>query len=217
MTRGSTGYADGTPERDLDRSISHLLSTAVTNAGHLDVHTAAAAKAVNDPVLLAHHLRHAGAHARMVSSHLVKLRDHVTRRLPAVGRELAGLDRAIPGNRSAEGPVPSAALDMSIAHDIASGQAASAHTSRHLSEAALANEAGNKASAAFNVQHASHHVTEVSHYLSELDKDLKRKLPPVERENVKLHQAVNPEEPSRSPSRSFQGYDVAWDRGPVPA
>lgn len=210
------GYAAETPERDLDRSISHLLSTAVVNAGHLDVHTKAAG-AAKDPALIAHHLRHAVAHAGMVSSHLVKLRDHVARRLPPVAAQLDSLDKAIPVERGL-GPVPRAALDMSIAHDIASGQAAAAHTARHLSEAQLALAAGNRVSVTFNIDHAEHHIAEVNHYLSEAGKDLNRRIPAVKSESVKLDQACNPDHQEPAPARSFPAdYDAVPDRGPVPA
>lgn len=211
--------AIATPDRDLDRTISHLLSTAVTNAGHLDVH-AAAAQAAGDPALLSHHLRHAAAHVRSVSSHLVKLRAAVARRLPPVARELDSLDRAVPGGRGALGDVPRAALDMSIAHDLASAQAAAAHTARHLSEAQLAHAAGNKVSVTFNIEHAVHHISEVAHYLSELDADLTRRLPAVGRETGRLHQAATPDGKAPVPERSRgrdADYDAARDRGPWPA
>ena len=179
------------------------------------MHTAAALSYRNNPELMAHHLMHASGHAQVISSHLVKLRDHVARKVPGVARELADLDKAIP-RKAAEGKVPRAALDMSIAHDIASGQAAVAHTARHLTEAQAANGAGDRVSAVFNIEHASRHVGEVNHYMSELDKDLKRRLPPVEAETVLLDKAQDPPEPPRLSPRSYADYDVA-DRGPVPA
>lgn len=207
------------PDRDLDRTISHLLSTAEVNSGHLDVHLAAAAGNQGDPGLLAHHLHHAAAHAGEVSSHLVKLRDAVTRRVPAVGAELDDLDEAIPGSRATpEDHVPRGALDMSIAHDLASGQAAAAHVSRHLAEAQTAQRAGNKASVAFNIEHATHHVAEIAHALSELDADLARRIPAVAGETQKLHAAVagivTPAPPCRSAPAD---YGVEARRRPEPA
>jgi hypothetical protein len=188
-----------TPDRDLDRTIAHLLRTAEVNAGHLDVHSAAAAKSVRDPVLLAHHLKHSAAHAGSITDHLVKLRTAVARRLPAVASQLDDLGRETPGNRAAgDTGVPRAALDMSIAHDLASAQVATAHTARHLYEAQAAQAAGNQVSVVFNLEHATHHVTEISHNLSELDTDLTRRLPAVGRELGTLAAAVTaPEGPPR--------------------
>lgn len=209
---------DSTPDRDIDRSISHLLSTAEANAGHLDVHTAAA-RAAKDPPLLAHHLHHAADHAMEVADHLGKLRAAVTRRVPSVAQELAGLDQAIPGTRAIE-HVPRAALDMSIAHDLASAQAATAHVSRHLSAAQSAQAAGNAVSVTFNIEHAVHHIAEISHSLSELDEDLPRRLPSVGAENLKLHAAMAPSGTGKvTPGRSAPGdYDVTeWRAGPEPA
>jgi len=206
-----------TPERDLDRTISHLLSTAEVNAGHLDVHTAAAAKSVGDPALLAHHLHHAYDHAGEVSDHLVKLRVAVTRRLPAVARELDGLDAAIPGSRAVE-HVPRGALDMSIAHDLSSAQGAAGHVARHLGEARVAQGAGNAVSVTFNIEHAVHHIAEVAHALSELHDDLCRRIPAVDAETQKLHAAatgiVTPPGPARSAPAD---YGITARSAPEPA
>ena len=81
---------------DLDRTIAHLLKTAQVNTGHLDVH-AAAARDGGDPALVTHHLRHALNHARRVSSHLVKLHDALSRRVPGVAAQLEDLAAAVPG------------------------------------------------------------------------------------------------------------------------
>lgn len=201
-----------TPERDLDRTISHLLSTCCKNAGHLDVHAAAAARFMKDPALLAHHLHHADAHSTEVAAHLVKLKDAVTRRVPGVARELDDLDRAIPGSRAIE-HVPRAALDMSIAHDLSTGQAAAAHVSRHLGEARTA---GDAASVKHNIEHAVNHIGEISHALSELDDDLARRLPAVAAENVKLHAAMAPSG-AVPPARSAPADYGIEARGPEPA
>lgn len=218
-------YGMAAPDRDLDRTISHLLNTAEVNCGHLDVHLSAAQANQGDPALLAHHLRHSLEHVRSVSSHLVKLRDAVSRRLPDVARELDDLDRAIPGQRSSvNDEVPRAALDMSIAHDLAEAQGAAAHTDRHLSEAQLAQAAGNRASVRFNIEHAVHHVAEIAHNLDELDADLTRRLPPAGRENDRLRAAAGLE-PEPLPARSAPwavraaaeaDYDIA-EHGPRPA
>ncbi len=210
-----------TPDRDIDRTISHLLATACSNTGHLDVHAAAAA-AARDPVLLAHHLHHALGHARSVSSHLVKLRVAVIRRVPAIGQQLDDLDQAIPGSRAVTEHVPLAALDMSIAHDLATAQGAAAHVDRHLSEAQMAQSAGNKVSVAFNIEHAVHHIAEVAHSLDELDNDLSRKLPSVATELGSLHAAADPVSgsPPPAPARAAMetDYDVVFrDYGPQPA
>ena len=209
-----------TPDRDLDRTISHLLTTSCVNAGHLQVHNAAAATA-KDPALLTHHLHHAAGHAGEVSSHLVKLRAALVRRLPAVARQLDDLDAAIPGNRAAAEGVPPAALDMSIAHDLASGQDAAGHVSRHLAEAQTAHAAGNQVSVTFNIEHSLHHITEIAHNLSELGKDLTRRIPAVAAETGKLQAAVAAA-PGTAPGRSRDGaaadYDITPpDRGPQPA
>jgi hypothetical protein len=210
--------AADTPDRDLDRTISHLLATTQDNTGHLDVHTAAAVLAAKDQVLQSHHIHHAVNHARMVSSHLVKLRDAVIRRLPAVARQLDDLDQATPGHRSAMGPVPRAALDMSIAHDLSSAQIATAHVDRHLSAAQTARTAGDQGSVKFNLQHAAHHVAEVAHGVSELCDDLPRRLPAVGRETGMLQAAVNlPPLPAADRGKAAD-YDVTESRGgPEPA
>lgn len=200
-----------TPDRDLDRTIAHLLRTSEVNAGHLDVHTAAA-QAAGDPALLSHHLRHAVVHTGKIASHLVKLRTAVTRRLPAVAGELDDLDRAIPGSRAAAGGAPLAALDMSIAHDLANAQAAAAHVGRHLSQAQAAQAAGNPVSVRFNLEHGAHHVTEISNELGELDADLSRSVPAVARELAALHQVPQPGKPQPGASRS-----AGPRRGPEPA
>lgn len=202
-----------TPERDLDRTISHLLMTAEINAGHLDVHAAAAARSAGDAALQAHHVHHATGHAEVVTEHLVKLRAAVARRVPGVARELDALDRATPGIRAAGYPVPRAALDMSIAHDLASSQVAAGHVARHLAEAARS--AGDKASVAFNLEHAVHHVAEIAHGLSELDDDLTRRLPAVGDEKARLAEAITPP-PGAAPPR-VPGSDVAGRSGPQPA
>lgn len=207
-----------TPDRDLDRTISHLLATVENNAGHLDVHTAAA-QAAKDPALITHHLRHAAGHAGEVSSHLVKLRDAVSRRLPAVAGQLDDLARAVPGSRSIANPVPPGALDMSIAHDLASSAIAAAHVGRHLAEAQAAQSAGNRVSVAFNIEHAVHHIAEIGHHLSELDADLDRSVPAVARETQALHAAAAPGTEPAEPDRSAPAdYDVSgsWP-GPEPA
>lgn len=214
------GYpsAAAIPDRDLDRSISHLLSTAQVNTAHLQVHSDAAQASVGNAVLVTHHLRHSLDHVRGVSSHLVKLRDAVARRLPGVARELESLDGAFPGERSAVGDVvPRAALDMSIAHDLAEAQSAAAHVDRHLVEAQLAQSAGNRPSVTFNIEHATHHVAEIAHNLDELQQDLFRRLPSVGGETAKLHAATDLEEKPMSGGRSAPAdYDASF-RGPVPA
>ena len=192
-----------TPARDLDRTIAHLLATAEANAGHLVVHAAAAAaaaKAGNDPDLLAHHLRHSGGHAGGVSSHLVKARAAVARRLPAVARELDDLGQATPGNRSAPEHVPAAALAMSIAHDLASAQVAAAHVERHIEEAQSAQAAGDLVSVRFNVEHLENHVPELAFHLGELDNDLCRKLPAVRHELARLHEVMQGGAPGPAPA-----------------
>lgn len=208
--------APETPARDLDRSIAHLLMTAEANDGHLHVHAAAAASAARagqDPALLAHHLRHATGHVRAVSAHLVKLRAAVARRLPAVARQLDDLDRAIPGNRSAE-DVPRAALDMSIAHDLDSAQTAAGHVDRHLAEAQASQAADDPVSAAFNIEHAEHHVAEITGSLGELDHDLSRRIPAVARELDRLRQAIRDGGPEPvNAGRAFAGLpDYREDR-----
>ena len=213
-------YKLPTPDLDLDRTIAHLLGTAEDNAGHLDVHTAAAATA-KDPALLAHHLHHAVNHVRGVSSHLVKLQEAVRRRVPAVGQQLDDLGHAIPGSRAVPEHVPLAALDMSIAHDLATTLMAAVHVDRHLSEAQLAASAGNKVRVAFNIEHAEHHIAEICHGLSELDDDLSRKIPAVAAELAMLQTAVVPD---KEPASSGAGraadadYDVVFrSPGPQPA
>ena len=177
---------------DLDRTIAHLLKTAQVNTGHLDVH-AAAARDGGDPALVTHHLRHALNHARRVSSHLVKLHDAVSRRVPGVAAQLEDLAAVIPGARAAAGlppQLPAGALDMSIAHDLANGQAAAAHVDRHLSEALLAQSAGNAASVKFNGERAADRIA---------DRPLPggaghgpaRRLPEVGREAAALKEAGN--------------------------
>ncbi len=85
--------------------------------------------------------------------------------------------------------MPRMALDMSIAHDLASAQAAAGHVDRHLSEAQAAHAAEDPVSVIFNSAHAAHHVTEVAHNLSELHADLARRLPAVAAELARLGQA----------------------------
>jgi hypothetical protein len=188
-----SGSMADVPERDLDRTISHLLATCCANAGHLDVHVAAAAKAVRDPALLAHHLHHGLSHVRSVSEHLEKLSETISRRVPAVAQQLKDLDQAIPAGRSAPEHVPRGALDMSIAHDLASSIAASAHVDRHLVEAQTANSAGNAASVKHNIAHAVNHIAEIIHGMDELNEDVPRRIPAAGAETQKLHAAVGGE------------------------
>lgn len=204
------------PGRDLDRTISHLLMTAEVNAGHLDVHASAAAKSAGDKILQAHHVHHASAHAGVVCEHLAKLRVAVSRRCPGVAAELDGLDAATPGLRDAGEVVPGAALEMSIAHDLASAQTAAGHVERHLDEAAAS--AGDKASVAFNLEHAAHHIAEIAHSLEELDADLCRRLPAVAGEKARLALAVRPPVVASGPDPRSAGGDYEVRRGgPQPA
>jgi hypothetical protein len=204
------------PERDLDRTISHLFSTIAVNAGHLAVH-AEAAQAATEPPLTAHHLKHALGHARVVSEHLEKFRGAISRRVPAVGVQLTNLDQATPAGRAAGPDVPAGALDMSIAHDLASSQAAAAHVNRHLTEARAAHAAGNKVSTAFNISHAVHHVGEITSHLAELSRDLPRRLPAVAAETAALDVAWDPPDPARSWPHVPAGYDFRSRPGPEPA
>lgn len=199
VLRSKSGVEE-TPASQLDRTIAHLYSTvAESNYPHLVVHTAAAAKAVDDPVLLRHHVFHATGHLKGVSEHLSKLREAVSRRLPAVGKQLSDLDQADPGRRSAAEHVPDAALLMSIAHDLDNAQQAAGHVGRHLDVI----QPGDPAVAAWNLDHCRSHSKELRYHLGELRADLIRRIPAVGRELERLRAVAG---------RSGDESDAEWHR-----
>jgi hypothetical protein len=134
------------------------------------------------------------------------------RRRERACRTGADLAAAIPGAiaatpRAAE-DVPRDALDMSIAHDLASAIAASGHVDRHLTEALAAQAADDEWSVRHNLEHASTHVREISHHLDELHVDIIRRLPSVGRELDKLAAVTATGSDGRSVTRYVTMFDA---------
>lgn len=221
-----------TPDRDLDRTLAHLLLTCEANAGHLHRH-AAAAQAASTPDSLVHNLRHAKNHTTVISEHQEKIRQILTRRVPAVGREMELLSQvsgsgagtgARAGTGPGQAPKTGADLDRGLAHDLTSAMVATGHVYRHLTEAQLAPD---PASAAFNLQHAVNHAGEITHYHQGLQDGLVQRLPAVGPELNLLRGLAGVSGPATIPviplaDRSRAAADGAYDitppdRGPQPA
>ena len=204
----------GTPERDLDRTIAHLLMTCIINTGHLDRHTAAA-QAATTPDSLAHNLKHARNHVAVISEHQVKLRSAITQRVPAVGTATEQLDQAISSDGTRKSP---ADVDRGLSHDLSSALVASGHVDRHLAEAQATRD---PASVAYNLLHAANHILELEHYHSELKAGLPGRLPGVARELGRLTAVIGldgsqgvpmaPGWPARSAAAA--DYEVTRTRG----
>lgn len=217
LPQSRTASLLGTPERDLNRTLAHLLMTCIINTGHLDRHIAAA-QAASTPDSLAHNLRHARNHVAVTSEHQVKLRNAAVQQVPAVGAALEDLDKAI----ASDGTRKSGAdLDRGIAHDLSSALVAAGHVDRHIAEA---QGTGDPESVAYNLAHAMNHAKELQHYHSELQASLTEKLPAVGQELGKLDAVIglndSPGVPMAPgwPARAAEAdYDVVFrDNGPQP-
>jgi hypothetical protein len=207
-----------TPVRDLDRTIAHLLLTCEVNAGHLRRH-AAAAQAASTPDGLVHNLRHAKNHTTVIAEHQEKIRQALTERVPAVGREMellsqvSGTDAAGTGTRySGQSAKTGADLDRGLAHDLTSAMVATGHVYRHLTEAQTAPD---PASAAFNLQHAVNHAAEIAHYHQGLQDGLVQRLPAVGPELNLLRGLAGVSGPTTIPVIPLDGRSASRPPDPV--
>ncbi len=212
----------GTPARDLDRTIAHLLLTCTVNAGHLHRH-AAAAQAATTPDGLVHNLQHAKNHATVIAEHQEKLRQALTERVPAVGREMEQLNQVsgTAARYTGQNPKTGADLDRGLAHDLTSAMVATGHVYRHLTEAQTASD---PVSGAFNLAHAMNHTGEIAHYHRGLQEGLVDRLPAVGPELNLLRGLAGMNGPTTIPViplddraiRSDGDYDVVFRRPGAP-
>ncbi len=101
---------------DLDRGLSHDLSSATVAAGHVDRHLAEA-QAAPDPASVKFNLEHAATHAREIAHYHGELRSGLAQRLPAVIPELDKLCQAA-GLGSYPAIPPAPATDRSADYDV---------------------------------------------------------------------------------------------------
>ena len=86
---GSRGAMGEVPDAALDMSCAHDLSEAQAAAAHVDRHLAEAQAATGSPVSVLFNIQHGQRHIDEIAHNLSELDADLTRRLPAVARELA--------------------------------------------------------------------------------------------------------------------------------